>query len=137
MSSERLAQLQLEIVLLGVFSASWLLAILVLLRLVPVAGLLDLDLYSFYSLAAALGWVSGNVYVLRRQRLPADRYRKRLLLSYLLGPPSVLYILRALAPRAVQSAAPLVPIYAFVVYCLFFLVPVTLRVTRTPRRGRP
>lgn len=136
MASPRLAQLQLEIVLLGVFSASWLAAIVVLLGLVPVSGTLHLDLYSFYSVAAFLGWISGNVYLHRLGRLPAGRYRKRLLSSYLLGPPSVLYILRALAPKAVQNAAPLVPLYAFVVYCLFFLVPVTLRSTRTPRRGR-
>jgi hypothetical protein len=136
MASGRLAQLQLEIVLLGVFSASWLAAIVVLLGLVPVSGTLHLDLYSLYSVAAFLGWISGNVYLHRLGRLPAGRYRKRLLSSYLLGPPSVLYILRALAPKAVQNAAPLVPLYAFVVYCLFFLVPVTLRSTRTPRRGR-
>ena len=136
MAFGRLAQLQLEIVLLGVFSASWLAAIVVLLGLVPVSGTLHLDLYTLYSVAAFLGWISGNVYLHRLGRLPAGRYRKRLLSSYLLGPPSVLYILRALAPKAVQNAAPLVPLYAFVVYCLFFLVPVTLRSTRTPRRGR-
>ncbi len=137
MAFGRLGELQLEIILLGVFSVSWLLALVVLLGLVPVAGTLDLDLYSFYSVAAVSGWLSGNVYVHRLQRLPADRYRKRLLLSYLVGPPSWLYILRALAPRAVQSAAPVVPLYAFAVYCLFFLVPVTLRATRTPRRDLP
>jgi hypothetical protein len=51
------------------------------------------------------------------------------------GPPSLLYILRALAPQAVQHAAPLVPLYSFVVYALFFLVPVTLRKTFTDPRG--
>ena len=137
MAFGRLAQLQLEIVLLGVFSTSWLAAIVVLLGLVPVSGTLHLDLYGFYSVAAFLGWISGNVYIHRQGKLPADRYRKRLLLSYLVGPPSLLYILRALASRAVQSAAPLVPIYGFAVYCLFFLVPVTLRATRASRRGRP
>ncbi len=148
MAFGRLAQLQLEIILLGFFSISWLLAIVVLLGLVPVAGALDLDLYSYYSVAAFCGWLSGNIYVhrLQRLRLPpsvppggrsADRYRKRLLLGYLVGPPSWLYILRALAPRAVQSAAPLVPLYAFAVYCLFFLVPVTLQASRTPRRDGP
>ena len=134
MAFGRLAQLQLEIVLLGVFSTFWLAAIVVLLGLVPVSGTLHLDLYSYYSIAAFLGWVSGNVYVHRLGKLPAGCYRKRLLLSYLIGPPSVLYVLRALAPRAAQTAAPLVPIYGFAVYCLFFLVPVTLRNTRIPRR---
>ena len=52
MAFGRLAELQLEIILLGVFSICWLLAIVVLLGLVPVAGTLNLDLYSYYSVAA-------------------------------------------------------------------------------------
>ena len=120
---------QFEFVLLGVASFVWLITILALFGLLPLAGLLGLDLYSFYSIAAALGWVAGNVYVQRVRKLPGPRWRKRLLLAYLLGPAGVVYLLRALAPFADQQAAPLVPIYGFGVYIIFFLVPVTLRQT--------
>lgn len=133
----------LELGLLAFFLAIWLLAILSGLGLLPLAGTLDLDLYRLYSIAAVLGWVAGNIYVSRSQSLddrnasePDDRKRsrKRLLLSYLIQPQSCVYLLRTLAPFESQQAAPLVPIYAFGVYSLFFLVPLTLRATRTPRR---
>ncbi len=124
-----------ELVLLAVFSAAWLLAILAGVGLVPLAGLFALDLYRLYSVAAVLGWMSGNIYVSRSQSFDHDRWRRRLLLSYLLGPPSFVYLLRAFAPLTVQQAAPFVPIYSFAVYGLFFLVPLTLRATRTPRQG--
>ncbi len=124
-----------ELVLLAVFSAAWLLAILAGVGLVPLAGLFALDLYRLYSVAAVLGWMSGNIYVSRSQSFDHDRWRRRLLLSYLLGPPSFVYLLRALAPLSLQQAAPFVPIYSFAVYGLFFLVPLTLRATRTPRQG--
>ncbi len=128
---------RLELGLLAVFSAIWLLTILAGLGVVPLAGTLTLDLYRLYSIAAVLGWLAGNIYVPRSESIAAayqQRFRKRLLLSYLIGPPSLVYFLRALAPRAIQQAAPMVPIYAFGVYALFFLVPITLRATRTPRR---
>ncbi len=133
----------LELALLVAFSAIWLLAILAGLALVPLAGTLDLDLYRLYSIAAVLGWVAGNIYISRAQSLigatserpERRRFRKRLLLSYLIGPLSFVYFLRALAPHAAQKAAPMVPVYGFGVYALFFLVPLTLRATRAPRRG--
>ncbi len=127
--------MRLESVLLAFFSAAWLYAIVAGVGLVPLAGTLDLDLYRLYSVAAVLGWVTGNVYVFRSQAYAKHRFRKRLLLTYMVGPPSFLYLLRALARQSVQQAAPLVPIYSFVVYALFFLVPLTLRATRRPRRG--
>ncbi len=140
--------MRLELGLLAVFSVIWLLAILVGLGALPLAGTLALDLYRFYSIAAVLGWVAGNIYVSRSESLtgappgerspdapPGRRFRKRLLLNYLVGPSSFVYLLRALAPLADQRAAPMVPVYGFCVYSLFFLVPLTLRVTRTPRKG--
>ncbi len=144
--------MRLELALLTFFSAVWLLAILAGLGVVPLAGAFTLGLYRLYSIAAVLGWVAGNIYVLRTQisvcapsgrhltGTPSERpyrqhLRKRLLLSYLIGPPSFVYLLRALAPHTVQQAAPMVPIYGFCVYSLFFLVPLTLRATRTPRKG--
>jgi len=126
---------RIELALVAAFSAAWLLAILAGFGLVPLAATLDLDLYRLFSIAAVLGWVSGNIYVVRCRSLPPERFRKRLLLCYLLGPPSLVYFLRALAPRALQQAAPLAPIYSFAVYALFFLIPLTLRATRRPRRG--
>ncbi len=124
-----------ELVLLAVFSAAWLLAILAGLGVVPLAGLYALNLYRLYSVAAVLGWVAGNIYVSRSQTFARGHWRRRLLLSYLIGPPSFVYLLRALAPLTVQQAAPFVPIYSFAVYGLFFLVPLTLRATRSQRRG--
>ncbi len=126
--------MRVEPALLAAFSAAWLLAILAGVGLVPLAGTLALDLYRLYSIAAVLGWVAGNIYVFRSRAVPQHPFRRRLLLSYLIGPPSFVYLLRALAPQAVQQAAPFVPLYSFAVYALFFLVPLTLRATRTPRR---
>ncbi len=141
LSHSRLVSLELG--LLAFFLAIWLLAILAGLGLLPLAGTLNLDLYRLYSIAAVLGWVAGNIYVSRMQsfgkaspaRPGGQRVRKRVLLSYLIQPQSCVYFLRTLAPFEVQQAAPLVPIYAFGVSSLFFLVPLTLRATRTPRQG--
>lgn len=117
---------------MGLLTAScvlWIFAILGQLGVAPISGLLELDLYSLYGTAAAVGWVAGNVYVLRRRALGAGKkFRRRLLLAYLLGPPSVVYLARALAPATVQAAAPFVPWYALAVFAVFFLVPVTLKV---------
>ena len=132
----------LELGLLAFFLAIWLVAILAGLGLLPLAGTLHLDLYRLYSIAAVLGWVAGNIYVSRAQNLEGSspeqaagqRFRKRLLLSYLIQPQSCVYSLRTLAPFEAQQAAPMVPVYAFGVYSLFFMVPLTLRATRTPRR---
>lgn len=125
----------LELRLLAGFSIAWLLVFLVYGGALPAAGRVSLDLYTFYSIAAVLGWLAGNVYQLRRQpekKLvgPSD------LLVYLVGPPSLLLLLRAMAPRAEQAAAPFVPIYSLAVYGIFFLIPVTLASTRTPRERR-
>lgn len=116
---------RVEYVLGAICAVIWGFAIVAQGRMLPVAGLLDLDLYVLYSTGAALGWIFGNVYVARRQRLRGGS-RRRLAL-YALGPLSVPVLLRAMAPLAVQAAAPLVPVYGFVVYAIFFLVPVTLR----------
>jgi hypothetical protein len=128
---------RLERRLFGFFSALWLMDLLILVGVVKLPdGALPLSLYAYFGLAAALGWLAGNVYVARRRGLrkrlkapAAVQAARHLLVIYLLGPPAVLYLLRALAPSVVQAAAPLVPLWAFGVYGVFFLVPVTL----TPR----
>lgn len=125
---------RLELILLVVLSAIWLLALLGLFQILPLAGTFDLNLYRLYSVAAVLGWISGNIYVMRCRTLPdGGRWRKRLLLAYLLGPPGMVYLIRSLASPSLQQAAPLVPIYSVGVYAIFFLIPVTLRSTEVPR----
>lgn len=127
--------IRFELFLLVGFSAIWFMAVLGLFRILPLAGTFDLDLYRLYSVGAVLGWLSGNIYIMRRRSLPDNgAWKKRLLLAYLLGPPGMVYLLRALAPLDVQQAAPFVPFYSMAVYTIFFLVPVTLRTTAVPRR---
>ena len=152
-----------EILLLAVWTVTSIVVVLAFSGAVPLEGFLELDLYRLYSFGAVLGWIAGNVYVVRRtsilrtsgddeaRRGPHEtpdedrsgtagrerfsRLRWRLLLVYLIGPPSVLYLLRALAPASTQDAAPLVPLLSFGVYSVFFLVPVTLKTGRTPAWG--
>jgi len=122
--------------LLGVSaSVVWALVVVAQLRPELLAGLVDLGLYPLYSVAAVLGWLAGNVFVVRLRSPDSRRHRRRLLLVYLLGPPAFVYLLRVAAPLATQTAAPLVPLYAFAVYGVFFLVPVSFRgMQRPPRR---
>jgi hypothetical protein len=110
--------------LLGFFGAAWTIALLHLAGLLPLAGSLPISLYFYYAFAACAGWLAGNVFVLRRRRGGASRQSRRLLtILYLFGPPSLVYLLRSLAPPAHQQAAPLAPLWAFGVYGVFFLVP--------------
>ena len=109
--------------LLGFFGAAWAVSVLHLAGVLPLAPALPLSLYGYYGFAAAAGWVAGNVFVLRRRRIGG---RGLLLVLYLFGPPSLVYLLRALAPPEHHQAAPLAPLWAFGVYGVFFLVPVLL-----------
>jgi len=113
---------KVEAPLFGLFFACWLLTVLHHLGLVPVAANLDLSLYQLYAVAAAIGWVSGNVYVHRRRRLPPE-HRKRAAALWLVGPQGIPALLRALAPVESQAAAPAVPLYALGVGAVFFCVP--------------
>lgn len=116
----------LELALLGVFLAVWIVALASLVGLLPAAGLLNLGLFQLYGTAAFLGWVAGNVYVQRSRRVPKP-LRSRFLLIYLLGPPGLLYLLRSLAAPTVQASAPLAAVYASGVFFVLFMVPVTFR----------
>jgi hypothetical protein len=118
--------MRLELVLLALFFAAWLVGLLQWSGLVPRSGSLDLGLRGLFSLAAAVGWLSGNVYVQRSRGLPPG-LRRRLMLIYLLGPPGLLFLLRSMAPAETQMAAPLAPLYATLVMSIFFLVPVSLK----------
>lgn len=125
----------MEIALLGFFFVCWLAALASFVGLLPIAGLLDLGLYQYYGLAAFLGWLSGNVYLHRAQRVPKP-LKRRLMLVYLLGTPGFLYLVRALAPITTQALAPLAPLYASGVFAVLFLVPVTLKGSfGSPRPG--
>ena len=114
-----------ERLLLVVCTVCWAVALIHFGGLYSLAGPLPIGLYGFYSTAGALGWLSGNVYIRRRGRLP-ESMRSRVRLLYWLGPLGVLYLLRAWAPAADQFAAPLVPHYALVPYTALFLVPIAL-----------
>lgn len=113
---------QLELPLFGFFFACWLAAIVFHLRLVPAAGTLAVGLYPLYALAAALGWIAGNVYVVRRRALPRE-HRKRAAALWLVAPQGVPAVVRAMAPSSHQAVAPLVPLFAFAVGAIFFCVP--------------
>lgn len=116
---------RLDPVLIGLFLACWLVDLLVLLRVVRLAGMLPLTLYGLYTVAVAFGWLFGNIYVRRRRGLPPP-VRYRLLVLYVLGPPGILNLLRYMSPLELQRAAPFVPLYAFCVFVILFLVPVTI-----------
>lgn len=118
---------RLEAVLLALFLACWVIVLFRWLGIVSLAGNLPLSLYALYSFASSLGWGAGNLYVHRgRRRFPPGTIRRRLMLVYYLGPQGMVYMLRAMAPVADQHAAPLVPVWAFGVFSIFFLVPVTI-----------
>ena len=96
-------------ILLGLFLACWALSLLSFTRVLSLAGSLPLALYPYYAVAVSLGWGFGILYVRRTRSLPPP-VRRRYLFIYYLGPPSVLVLLRAMAPLAYQRAAPLVPL---------------------------
>jgi len=114
------------VILLGLFLACWLLSLLSFTHILSLAGSLPLALYPYYAVAVALGWAFGILYMQRTRGLD-PQLRRRFLFIYYLGPPAVLVLLRAMAPVAYQRAAPLVPLWAFGVFSILFLVPVTMR----------
>lgn len=117
---------RLEPAVVGISFACWGLTLLQTVGWVGLAGTVHLSLYGLYSTAAALGWLAGNVYV-ARSRAASPGVRRRLRVIYVFGPPGLVYLLRAMAPASEQVLAPLVPLYAFGVYCVLFLVPVVIR----------
>lgn len=121
-----------DTIFLGLFLACWALSVLSFTRVVWLAGSVPLSLYGYYSVAVALGWGFGIIYVRRTWGLPAP-IRRRFLLIYYLGPPAILGLLRSMAPLEDQRAAPVVPLYAFGVFSVLFLVPVTMKFPRPTR----
>lgn len=123
---------RLEVALLGLFLACWLIRVLSFARVITVAGSLPLSLYGYYAVAVALGWGFGILYVIRTRDLP-PRIRRLYLLIYYLGPAAILSLVRGMAPYEYQRAAPLAALWAFGVFSALFLVPVTMKF---PRRLR-
>jgi hypothetical protein len=113
-------------VLLGLFVACWTVVLLKIVGLVSLAGTFPLGFYGLYSLASVLGWSFGNLYVQRTRHLDGP-LRRRLLLIFYIGPPGILFLLRSMAPLANLQAAPLVAVYAFGVFSIFFVVPLMFR----------
>jgi hypothetical protein len=121
---------QLEQVLVGLFGASWLFGLALSLDFLRLPTGLEVGYYGVFGAAASLGWLAGLLYVRRSTRRQTNLRRAALFL-YLLGTPGLVYLLWALAPRQSRLAAPLIPVYAFVVFGIFFLVPALL--VRPPR----
>jgi hypothetical protein len=112
-----------ELILLGLFLACWLVYLLAVLRVVSPDGTLDLGFYPYYSVAVAAGWGAGNLYVYRSRDLGAESpSRRRLLAGYFLAPLGLILLLKAMMPLEFQREAPLVGLYAFFVYSIFFAV---------------
>ena len=123
---------RLEPVLIAFFIAAWFVDLLAVLGVVELRGSLDLGLYPLYSTAVSLGWLAGHLYVGRSRHLPAE-LRRKVWVVYFLGPPGLLYLLRAMASVEAHRVAPLVPLYAFGVFSIFFAVPVLMPVHRRDR----
>lgn len=117
---------RLQVVFAALFAACWLAAILGAIDVAPLAGTLDIGLYPLYSLAVVAGSAAGNAYAWRAWRLEPPE-RRRLLALCVAGPPGLVTMLRGMAPEAAQDAAPFVPLWAFFVFAIFFVVPLTIR----------
>ncbi len=124
---------RLEPLLTSFFFATWIVGFLALFGVVDTADRLPVGMYTFFSIAAAAGWIFGNVFVWRGRSV-AQPLRRGLFVIYCIGPPGSLLLLRSMALRAEQVAAPLVLLYSWVVFLVLFLVPIVLR--RNTRRPR-
>ena len=118
--------MRLEPVLFGIFTLGWLLAIFILAIGRSLDSPLPVSLYHLYLLAVFGGWLSGNVYVQRTASTPRKE-RVRALLVYLLGPPGLLFVTHGLTSVQSQARVPLAPVYAFGIYIVLFMVPVSFR----------
>jgi hypothetical protein len=118
--------LRLELGLLATGLLCWLASLILGEVGPPEGGLLPIDLYPLYSVAAVLGWLAGNGFVLRSRGRGRER-RRLLWMAYLLAPPGFFFLLWTLAPAGVRTAAPLAPVWAWGVFLVLFLVPVTFR----------
>ncbi len=131
MISVRKKGLATELILLAFSVASLFVALLADLGWITIEGSLRFGLYPFYSIVALGGWISGNVYVSRTE---GRVMRRPLFLFYLMIPLGPIFLMRSMAPALEQQEAPLVPLFAYGVYAVFFMVPVTFRASAPKRR---
>lgn len=117
---------RLEAGLLGIFVAAWILAALASFGLIDLADLIRLQLRPYFAVAGGLGWLAGNVYRLRRRDYFLPSSHRALAALYLGGPPSLLLLLFALAPRNLQIQIPVAPLLAMGVMGVFFAVPLVV-----------
>lgn len=118
--------MRLELVLLGLSFLCWTFSFLIVTIDPDLRAGFGIGLYGLYVASLFLGWLAGNVYNFRRRRLPHPAGRM-LITIYLFGPPSVIFLLWALAPAAVRAAVPLAPVYGYGIFIVFFLVPISFR----------
>jgi hypothetical protein len=118
---------RIELVLLALFLACWALSLAVFFRFLRLDGAAPLGFYGLYGIAASLGWLFGNVYVQRTRKMekPARRPFWGL---YFFGPLGIVYLLRSMEPFDFQRMAPLVLLYAWAVFSIFFSVPIVFRI---------
>jgi hypothetical protein len=124
---------RVEIYLLVFFLVCWIAFFSLALSGYPLAGLLPLGLYELYGAALLAGWLIGNVFVYRSRGWTRTA-RMRFLLILLLSPGGLFYLLWGLGTDADRTAVPFAPLYAFGVFAVFFLVPVSFRRSLPPWR---
>jgi hypothetical protein len=119
---------KVEMAFMAFCLAAWALALLVAADVVDLSDRLFLSPRQLFAIAAALGWVCGNILVQRVRGFDSGMTR-RFWALYFFGPPGMLYLLRALAPRLQQDGdvVNFIPLLSFFVYAALFFVPVVLR----------
>ena len=127
----RTSTLQIELALLGFFIACWLVFFGLAFAGYPQTGMLRLGLYELYGVAVLAGWLIGNVFVYR-SRSWSKAVRIRFLLIFLLSPGGLFYLLWSCGTE--RATVPFAPLWAFAVFAVFFLVPVSFRRSFSSRR---
>ncbi len=116
-----------EQVLLGLFLACWLVYLLGVFQIVKPAGTWNPGFYPYYSIAMAVGWAAGNLYVYRTRDLDPTA-RRRFLAGYFLAPVGLISLLKIMMPISFQRGAPFVGVWAFCVFSIFFGVATKLQI---------
>jgi hypothetical protein len=124
---------RIELILLALFLACWGSSLAVFFGLLRLDGSAPLGFYGLYGIAASLGWLFGNIYVQRTRKMEKP-LRRPFWTLYFFGPLGIVYLLRSMEPLDFQRAAPLVLLYAWAVFSIFFAVPVVVRIPFAGKR---